>query len=118
MPPRSPQQRKGFYTAVDAKRSPHANNKPGKIHAHKCVTCGLRYEDVCQTPAINGECGCTLPNHVRPVWLRDKDPQDCCRLYSQPLTHPAVLERYALAGDSGWWQCAKCFRSFPNDPRE
>jgi hypothetical protein len=113
-----PRQRKVLMSAVPVQRSSNARHNPGKIHAHRCVDCGLRYEDPCWEPRTNGSCGCTLEHHTRPVWLRDRDPKDCCRLYSRLITDVTELEKYALAGNSDWWQCQHCFRSHPNNPTE
>jgi hypothetical protein len=113
-----PKQRRTLVQVQAAKRSPLAFNKPGKFHAHRCIDCNLRYEDACHEPRVNATCGCKTRLHNRPVWLRDKDPQECCRLYSVEVTDPVILERYALGGDTPWFMCQTCFRSHPVDPRE
>lgn len=117
MPTRVPRPRTKLHSAVETPKPLRAMLVPGKRHAHGCTACGRRYTDACQEPLVNRTCSC-VTGHARSQWDRDSDPQDCCRLYSQPVVNTETLARYALGGDEPWFQCQTCFRTHPRDPRE
>jgi hypothetical protein len=88
-------------------------------HAHGCTKCRLRYADRCDTPARNALCmGCTH-GHDRTFEQLSRDPKDCCKAHSKVMNDSAELNRYALGGDTDWYQCTGlhgCYRTHPHDP--
>lgn len=86
------------------------------VHAHGCKKCKVRYEDNCETPAVNGLCtGCKGHMPWR-LLIESRLPKDCCRVFSRLMKDKKERATLSLAGDSDWWRCQECGRTQIYDP--
>lgn len=92
-------------------------NLSGSPHAHRCVRCGLRYEDSCDDSPTDGECTPCRGERPRPPWYRGRDPVACCLERSRLATRDDI-RLYRLAGQAEWWICQACKRTHPYNPKE
>lgn len=83
----------------------------GRRHVHFCSDreCRMAYECACDEPEVNGRCNLCRGTR-RPLWVANRDPQDCCVNNCAQITDKAELHRYQLAGPGPWFQCKSCAR--------
>ncbi len=83
--------------------------KPKGPHWHLCPRCGGSYEDSCKDLGRT-ECVSCRIGRERPLWLRDREPIDCCTREGRPAAREDK-DRYRLIGD-GWFICRHCQRTY------
>lgn len=101
---------KGWGTNPSA---PPASAIP-KLHAHGCITCGNRYMDACSNKLENDTCTPCRTGAEPVLWDAARFPQDCCKKPGAcRMMVGDEIARYALGGNSVWYQCRVCFRTHP-----
>lgn len=103
--------RRALIHSQPVSRVPAMSKLAGKVHLHSCVDrmCRLVYEDLCQTPGVNGRCH-VCRRTSRPVWVAARDPVECCFGNCVQLTDTKTLRLYRLGGPGPWFMCKTCAR--------
>lgn len=102
----------------------HREKLAGNYHAHGCMRCSHRYEDLCQDVMEDGLCYLCRTNGEKPDpwWPEARLPQPCCMEDSRVLEptvykeHRDLMASLRLAGRSTWYRCRSCGRTHPFDP--
>lgn len=89
----------------------------GVMHGHLCSDCFSRYDDRCDTPAVDGVCGCCRFGYAPSLWRVSGRPRECCLVSCVAVRSAADRVKLRLAGSCGWWECQECFRRHPFDPK-
>lgn len=80
-----------------------------EVHVHGCSACHGRYEDTCDEPSNNRECGhCESAS----VLVLARRPHVCCFTNSR-MARKDEVEKYLLSKGCQWFICTTCKRTFP-----
>lgn len=87
----------------------------GRLHAHGCTRCHVRYTDAC-VDLLDGHCTACRGGRAWQLLIDSAAPHDCCFEKSRLITKDDK-ERYSLAGGHLWHICTTCSRTHPCKPR-